>query len=417
MLIESTSYSFEQDARLTARASETPVIIMSRTRYLSVFALILTAFSFGWAQEKASIITGDVTGVSASRIAITSRSGPVDVILNAATQVKRIPADKLKLTAAIDANVSEIAIGDKVMASGILSADGKSLPARTIYLITKSEMAQKIAKNAEAWRTRGISGKVTSINLQTNQIILETGGLMAKRAVTLTPKANATFLRYAPDSVKFADAKVSAIGEIKAGDEIRALGDRNVDGTAFAAETVLTGGFRQSAGTIKSVDLAAKSVVITELNTKKDITVWFADAVLMKRFPEEMATRLAGMQAGGGVQAIRPAGGGSMPGGGQQPGGAGPRPAGGGPRSGGGLSEMIDRLPNMTADQLKVGETIAILTSETTPGADSVKAIKLVAGVDPFIKLAQTARAGAQRGTGGNNINFNIPGLDGGNIP
>lgn len=409
MLIESTSYSFEQDARLTARASKTPVIIMSRTRYLSVFALILTAFSFGSAQEKASIITGDVTGVSASRIAITSRSGPVDVILNAATQVKRIPADNLKLTAAIDANVSEIAIGDKVMASGILSADGRSLPARTIYLITKSEMAQKIAKDAEAWRTRGISGKVTSINLQTNQIILETGGLMAKRAVTLTPKANATFLRYAPDSVKFADAKVSAIGEIKAGDEIRALGDRNVDGTAFAAETVLTGGFRQSAGTIKSVDLAAKSVVITELNTKKDITVWFADAVLMKRFPEEMATRLAGMQAGGGVQAIRPAGGGSMPGGGQQP--------GGGPRSGGGLSEMIDRLPNMTAAQLKVGETIAILTSETTPGADSVKAIKLIAGVDPFIKLAQVARAGAQRGTGGNNINFNIPGLDGGNIP
>jgi hypothetical protein len=77
------------------------------------------------------------------------------------------------------------------------------------------------------------------------------------------------------------------------------------------------------------------------------------------------------------------------------------------------LGDFLERVPTMPAEDLKVGEYIAVLTSGTTAGSDHVKAIKLVAGVDPFIKMAQMAQAGGQRqGGGGRGVDINIPGLD-----
>jgi hypothetical protein len=75
---------------------------------------------------------------------------------------------------------------------------------------------------------------------------------------------------------------------------------------------------------------------------------------------------------------------------------------------------MVDRMPNITAADLKAGDMIAVLTSgPITPNA-SVRALKLLAGVEPFIEMAQrqAAAAGARGAAGG--PNFNIPGLDAG---
>ena len=65
-----------------------------------------------------------------------------------------------------------------VRIDGVLDAEGKSFPARSVYLMSKSAIAQKNAKEAEMWRTRGIAGKVTAVNAQTNQITVEVRGLM-----------------------------------------------------------------------------------------------------------------------------------------------------------------------------------------------------------------------------------------------
>lgn len=390
------------------------------SKTLMIITISAIAVISGSAQApKPSVVTGDVASVSETKIAVNSPNGKIDLVLSATTAFKRVPPENPNIAAAVAATLSEIAVGDKVMATGILSEDGKTLPARSVYLMTKADLSEKAAKENEMWRTRGISGKVTSVNVQTNQIVFDTGGFMAKTSMTLTPKADAKMLRYAPNSLKFSDAKPSSISDIKAGDEIRALGDKSSDGTAFSADTVLTGGFRQAAGRIKSIDLEKKEVVLEDLNTKKDFTVAYANAVMMKRFPEEMVTRMIGMQMAGapggqgGVQVVRPVGGGQpsaggQPAGGAQP-GAGPRPMGGGRPSPG---EMIDRLPNMPAEDLKVGEVIAVLTSSATAGSDRVSAFKLVAGVEPFIKLAQMGAAAGAAGRGGRGVDFNIPGLD-----
>jgi hypothetical protein len=85
---------------------------------------------------------------------------------------------------------------------------------------------------------------------------------------------------------------------------------------------------------------------------------------------------------------------------------------GGGPR-GGGIDEMLERFPTITAADLKAGDMIAV--SSTKNGVlDKISAIKLLAGVEPFIRAAQ---ASSQQGRGGQQGSFNIPGLDGFDFP
>ncbi len=363
---------------------------------------------------KPSVITGDVAVIDASKIVVTTKDGEVQANLTEKTQFKRVPAENPSLAAAVAATASEIAVGDRVVITGILAADKLSLPARTVYLMTRSDIEKKHAAEAAAWRTRGIAGRVTAVNTQAGQITVEVRSLMGTTSTVITPKENAVFRRYAPDSVKFDEAKMSSLAEIKTGDMIRALGDKSSDGTSFTAEEVVSGAFQTVAGTVKSVDVEKKEIVVTNLQTKKDVTISLGGASVLKKFPAEMAERLAGFQSG-----VRPpsAGGGQPPAAGGQPGGA----PGGQGRPGfggraGGIDDMLDRFPNITAADLKPGDMIAVSSSKNG-NADRINAIKLLAGVEPFLRMAQ-ASGGRGRGQGqGVSGDFTIPGLDGIGFP
>jgi hypothetical protein len=311
---------------------------------------------------------------------------------------------------------SDIGIGDKLLVTGFFTEDKKTLPAKSIYLITKSDIAQKQIKESERWSTRGISGRVSAVDPITRQIKIDVRGLATTTTVALTPKEGAKFLRYAPNSVKFSEAKASSLNEIQAGDMVRALGDRSPDGASFAAEEIVSGAFRTVAGTVKTVDVAKNEVVITDFQSKKDITVELGSASVLKKFPEEMAQRMAGFQSGqaGGARPGGPAGAGGAvrpqangaPAGGQA--GQGGPGRGMGARA---IDDMLERFPNITAADLKTGDVIAVSsTKNNTP--ERITAIKLLAGVEPFLRVAQAQAAnGGQRGQGG--LSLDIPGLDG----
>lgn len=371
---------------------------------------------FGQTSEalKPSVITGDVAVINASKIVVTTKDGEVQANLTEKTQFKRVPAENPSLAAAVAATAGEIAVGDRVVITGVLAADKLSLPARTVYLMTRSDIEKKHAAEAAAWKTRGLAGRVTAVNTQTNQMTVEVRGLMGTTSTVVTPKENAIFRRYAPDSVKFDEAKVSSLGEIKTGDMIRVLGDKSSDGTSFSAEEIVSGAFQTVAGTVKSVDVEKNEIVVTNLQTKKDVTIALGGASVLKKFPAEMAERLARFQGGG----VRPpsAGGGQPPAGGQPgatPGGQGRGGFGG---RAGGIDDMLDRFPNITAADLKPGDMIAVSSSKNG-NADRINAIKLLAGVEPFLRMAQ-ASGGRGRGQGqGVSGDFTIPGLDGIGFP
>src|SRR5438874_2781962 len=306
---------------------------------------------------KPSVIPGDVVSINQVKIVVNAKDGQIEALITPKTEYKRVLPDNPSLSAAAATTFADIGVGDKVVVTGVLSADKKSLPARTVYLMTKSDISQKHAKEAAEWKTRGINGKVTAVNPGTNQVTVEISGGITSAKMVLTPKDKATFLRYAPDSVRFDEAKASSLSEIMVGDQLKALGDKSSDGSSFAADEIITGAFQTVAGTVKTVDVEKSEIVISDFQTKKDVTVSLAGAAVVKRFPAEMAERMAGLQTGG----ARPVGpGGAQPpateGRGQTPGGQGQNPGGRqgfAGRGGGGIDDMLDRFPNITVADLK----------------------------------------------------------------
>ena len=394
-------------------------------------SLFLSLFSFVSAQTtdnamRPSIVMGDVASIAADKIVLQTKDGSVDAMLSDKTEYKRVAPDNPSLKAAIASAFKDIGVGDKLVVTGILSADKKTVPARAVYLMTKSDIAQKQTKESEQWRTRGIAGKVVSVNPQANQITVEVRGLANSSTVVLTAKENAVYRRYAPGSVKYSEAKESSVSEIKAGDMLRARGEKSTDGAAFTAEEILTGAFQTVAGTVKTIDAAKGEVVISDFQTKKDVTIAVGSAATLKKFPQEMAQMLAQRQMGGASGGIQPAGQGQNRPGGMRPPQAG-NPQGeqnqgggqgrGGMRAGqGGIDDMLERFPNITIADLKAGDMIAVSSSKTG-SADRITAIKLLAGVEPFLTMAQMAGGNnSGRGQGGQ-TSFSIPGLDGIDIP
>jgi hypothetical protein len=399
-------------------------------RYLGVFMKIklfiiislFTAAAVGaqTTSVKPSALTGDVTSISASTIVLQTKDGAVNVELQPTTEFKRVPPENPSLKTAVASSASEIGEGDKLLVTGILSDDKKTLPARAVYLMSQSDISKKRVADAQKWAARGLSGRVASVNAETGQMMVEVRGLMGTQSVTVTPRSNAKFLRYKQDSIRYDEAVQSRLGDIAVGDMVRALGERSGDGLSFTAEEIVTGAFRTIAGTVKSIDVASNTIVLTDLQSSKDVTVAIGAGSALKKFPEEMAQRMA--QAGGG-----------QPGAAGQPGQAGQRPqapAGGPPAGGvpgqgrggmgggarGGIDDMFERFDAITIGDLKPGDMIAV--SSTRNGVeDRVTAIKLLAGVEPFIRAAQAQQNNGGRGRTGQSGGFTIPGLDGLDFP
>ena len=66
--------------------------------------------------------------------------------------------------------------------------------------------------------------------------------------------------RYAADSVKFDEAQPSSLDQIKRGDQVRARGTRNADGSQLMADEIVSGAFCNIAGTVAAVDSSTNTL-------------------------------------------------------------------------------------------------------------------------------------------------------------
>src|SRR5205085_7689811 len=155
----------------------------------------------------------------------------------------------------------------------------------------------------------------------------------------------------------------------------------------------------------------------------------FKPGSIIRRLPGGGAMMFGGgMGAGGGQGAGqgRPQGQGQQPGQGQavqggqgqRPQGAGPGgPQGGGMRGGGGsnMADMLERLPTITINDLKVGDTILM---SSLPGSDPTQltAIQLVSGAETLLAMAaaRPQQGGQARPQGGVDLNGSFGGMFGG---
>ena len=101
---------------------------------------------------KPVLLVGEVKAIDSSSITVQTKDGSNLVSVNEKTQFKKVsPDNPTSLSSATSVGLDEIEVGDKVVVSVVRGADGAFLSARAVYLMSKSELAQKRAKEAERW--------------------------------------------------------------------------------------------------------------------------------------------------------------------------------------------------------------------------------------------------------------------------
>jgi len=355
---------------------------------------------------------------AAKQLTIKTDAGSmVTVSLNDKTTYKKLAPGETALTSATDVTFADLAEGDRVMARGTVAADQKSVPAYMVVVMTKGDLAKKADAERAEWRRRGILGVITALKPDTKEITIAHRTMAGTQSIVIPVGDKTEMRRYAPDSIKFGDAKPSNFGELKVGDQLRALGDRTDDPLRFNPQKIVTGSFRTVGGVVTALNAATGEIKINELEKKTPLTIVVKQDAVLRRFPAEMGM-MGGMGRGpgGGPGGAAPAGGGQAPqGNAQRPQGNGPGGGGpGGPRPGGGfnINDMLERLPTISIADVKVGDTIIV---SSTQGVDPTRltAISLVAGADTLLAmLAPRPQAGQApnpaAGLGGSGISFGI---------
>ena len=344
--------------------------------------VLMAGVAFGQAAQSS---TGTVTKVDAGAHSLslkTDAGQELNVTLAPTASFRRVAPGATDLSKADTIQFGDVGVGDRVLARG--KVDGAAVTATMIVVMSQSDIAKKQAAERADWDRRGVTGLVTASSADSLTITVRT--LAGAKPMVITPAAGAIVRRYAPDSVSFADAKPSTLAEIKTGDQVRARGDKNADGSSMSALEIVSGNFRTMAGVILSIDAAAKELQVRDLETKKPVTVKIvADSSVKKIQPQlaqALAQRLHGEAPGAGRgqgNDGRGDGGGRGPGGGRGFGGA-----GGGGRGNADLQTMLDSSPSITLAELKNGDAI-VVSSTVGATAGKVTAIKLLAGVEPIL--------------------------------
>jgi hypothetical protein len=336
---------------------------------------------------------GVVTEIRPGSLTLRTDAGPeVQVRLPEGVTVLRVPPGAKDLKTAAKITASEISPSDRVLVRGHFSADQKSLEATSVVVMTRSALASAHEAEVREWQQHGIGGVVKAVDPQTKQITIAVPNAPPTPAnpthpviVTLAP--NAVLLRYAPDSVKFSDARPSTFAALKVGDQVRALGTKSEDGTSFTAEKLVSGTFRNIGATVISVDAPEGTVTVKDLSSGTPLVVRTTADSKLHQLPPFVAMMIArfnsGGQAGGAegetARAASPGGPGE-PNAPRGPGGPGGMQRGG-PRD---FQQMLDHMPALTLSELKPGEPLIVVSTEGAKPSE-VTAIAILTGVEPIL--------------------------------
>ena len=376
-------------------------------------ALVLAGSSKVSAQDQpasaqVSKTVGAIKSIQADSITVVAESGgEVTAQLTGTTKILRVPPGEKDLKNATALQLQDLQPGDRVLVREQASVNGGSSPrvvtALAVIVMKKADVAAKQQLERDDWQKRGVGGLVTKVDAATGTITISAGGVVAQHDIAVHVGKDTILRRYAPGSVKFDDAKPAPVDGIKAGDQLRARGVRSPDGNELTAEEVVSGSFRNIAGTIKAIDTVANTMTVQDAIGKSAVVVKVSSDSQMKKLPAEMAQRIATRLKGasGGDRGANGQGQGenARGGHGSQSGASDPHsgtdaqsgrgPGGNGPPD---LQRMLSRLPNSTLADLQKGDAVMIVSSETG-NADAVTAITLLAGVEPILTAGPNQKA------------------------
>jgi hypothetical protein len=318
--------------------------------------------------------------------------------VTADTLAQRVAPGVMDLKQAQAIKITEVALGDRVLAT----PEPGTSNLRRIVVMSATDIEKKNAADKADWAKRGVSGVVASKS--GNDITLKIRTMGGEQQAVVTVGEKTAFKRYAPDSVKFADARNSKLGEIGIGDQVRARGQKSEDGLKVTAEDVVFGTFVTKAGAITAVNPETREVTVKDLASNKPLTIKFTADSQMKKMPD-MSAMMGGMGRGG------------APAGGTPP--AGMARGGGMPGRGGmggmDINAMLERMPQAKLEDLKPGEMVVV---SSTKGAknDQVTAIMMLANADFLLQMVAAQSGGGGAGRSGGMGGAGMGGMMGGGM-
>src|SRR5882672_5459315 len=165
---------------------------------------------------------GAIKAVTDKGITLSSDAGDeVQVSFQDATRILRVAPGEKDLKNATPLQKQDLQVGDRVLVRGKAGADAHSMVAGAVVVMKQADLAAKQQKDRDDWQKRGVGGLVTAMDPATGAITLSTTSLTGTKSVTVHTSKNTVLRRYAPNSVKFDDAKVAPIDQIKVGDQLR----------------------------------------------------------------------------------------------------------------------------------------------------------------------------------------------------
>jgi len=342
---------------------------------------------------------GSIKSIADNGVTLASDSGEeVHVIFQDSTRILRVAPGEKDLKNAVAVQKQDLQVGDRILVRGKPGPEPHSVAAGAVVVMKGSDVAAKQEKDREDWQKRGIGGLVSTVDPSTGNIAISITSFTGTKNVTIHTSKATILRRYAPNSVKFDEAHVAPIDEIKVGDQLRARGTRNADGTELTADEVVSGTFRNLAGQIAAVDAGTNTLTLKDAISKQSVLVKVTSDAQLRKLPPEFAQRIAmrlksGMASGipGASAAV---GGTSSPAQRGQGSGKGQFPEGGGMggRNAGppDIQQILNRMPPASLSDLQKGDAVMIVSTQGD-SSGAVNAITLLAGVEAILTAAPNA--------------------------
>ena len=342
---------------------------------------------------------GAIKAITDNGIVLASDSGDeVQVTLQDSIRILRVAPGEKDLKNATPLQKQDLQVGDRILVRGKPGADVHSIAAGVIVVMKQADVASKQQKDREDWQKRGVGGLVTAVDPAGGVVTISMTSFGGTKTVAVHTTKSTVLRRYAVNSVRFDDARVAPIDQIKVGDQLRARGAKNGDGTELDAEEVVSGTFRNLAGSIVAVDPVANTLTLKDSISKQTVVVRVTDDAQLRKLPAEFAQRIATRLKGEAASGI--AGAGAAVGGAvgeharQRSGGNSPDGPGGGMGGHNGgppdIQQILSRVPPAHLSDLQKGDMVMIVTTEGD-SVGTVHAITLLAGVEPILTAAPNA--------------------------
>lgn len=324
---------------------------------------------------------GVIKSISGNSITLATDSGAeISVHLLDNARKMRVEPGQKDLKSATPIELSDLHPGDRILVWGEPSSDQKSFTASGLIAMVRSDLEARHQQEREEWQKNGIGGLVTGVDPAAGTVTISVTTFAGVKSVTIHSTRTTILRRYAPESVRFDDAKPAPLGQIEPGDQLRARGTRSPDGSEFTADEIVSGKFRNIAGTITAIDPQAKTITIQDLIAKKSVVVRITDESQMRKLPPEFAQRIAFRMKQAMTSANPPQG--------SAPAQAGARAPAGGHAD---FQQILNRIPASTIADLQKGDAVMIVTTEGD-SSGQVTAITLVDGVEPILAAAPNNR-------------------------